>query len=294
MNELVKGARVRHSSRPEWGVGQVLEDPSSVGVRIFFEGAEGGVKEFQPTYFAKLRVATGSEAESALLDNMLLPGPARTRPMVTMAQAKARLLEIFPGGLQGDRMRQEERTYKNELAALARSRCDAESLASLLQTGQHSEVLARAHHLVKSSLNNFPSTFEKIAFNNAVNASVRQKEFAEAFCAWVGPELPTQAAFEGLARELNHMDCAKWPILTCFRFLLHPNVDVLIKPANLAKAAELARFEINYRPELNWLTYHSVMNFYGYVRQQIADLQPRDMIDVQNFIWCIDPDQYPQ
>ena len=32
------------------------------------------------------------------------------------------------------------------------------------------------------------------------------------------------------------------------------------------------------------------MTFYGYVKQQIADLQPRDMIDVQNFIWCIDPE----
>ena len=86
------------------------------------------------------------------------------------------------------------------------------------------------------------------------------------------------------------MGCAKWPLLTAYRFLLHPEVDVLIKPTNLANAAEVARFEINYRPELNWLTYSTVTEFYGYVKQQIADLQPRDMIDVQNFIWCIDPE----
>jgi hypothetical protein len=41
--------------------------------------------------------------------------------------------------------------------------------------------------------------------------------------------------------------------MTAYRFLLHPQVDALIKPSNLANAAEVARFEINYRPQLNWL-----------------------------------------
>lgn len=129
-------------------------------------------------------------------------------------------------------------------------------------------------------------------FGNAVKGFTRSREFAEAFCTWVLPDQPQQQAFEAFAGELENMGCAKWPILTPYRFLLHPNVDVLIKPENLKHASELARLDINYRPELNWLTYTKVMEFYRHISVQIADLNPRDMIDVQNFIWCIDSDQY--
>lgn len=74
---------------------------------------------------------------------------------------------------------------------------------------------------------------------------------------------------------------------------MNPRVLHFRLESALRNAAEVARFEINYRSELNWLTYYSVTRFYKYVREKIADLDPKDNIDAQNFIWCIDPDQYP-
>lgn len=289
---LRKGARIRHTSRPEWGVGQLLEDATSQELRIFFE--QKGEVCFSPDAAKKLAVVEGTEAFSLLLDNLYLPGPGASRPMVTIAQAKLRLLEMFPGGLHGQKMAEKERTYKDSLRQMCEGWCCAENLNKLVETGQYEAVFELAHRLVKHSANNFPSHFEKMAFRDGAKAHNRQREFAEAFCAWVLPEQPTQATFEAFAAELDHLGCAKWPILTPFRFLLHPQTDALIKPENLRKAAELARFEINYRSELNWLTYHSVLSFYRYVRHAISDLDPMDNIDVQNFIWCIDPDQYPE
>lgn len=99
-------------------------------------------------------------------------------------------------------------------------------------TFEHPPVIKR-HRLVKHSTNNFPSQFEKMAFGNGIKAHTRQREFAEAFCAWVLPEEATQPAFEAFSKELDHLGCAKWPILTAYRFLLHPQTDVLIKPENL-------------------------------------------------------------
>ncbi|MBK9235718.1 MAG: hypothetical protein IPO19_06525 [Rhodoferax sp.] len=212
---------------------------------------------------------------------------------MTIAQAKLRLQELFPGGLHGEKMKKHERGFKDALRQLASDLYAAPTLHNLMQAGQYAEVVERAYSLVKQSSNSFPAPFEKMAFGNGIKDHARQREFAEAFCAWVLPEQPTQPAFEVFATELRHLGCAKWPILTAYRFLLHPQTDVLIKPANLANAAEMARFEINYRSELNWLTYFSVMDFYEYMRKGIVDLDPKDNIDVQNFIWCIDPDQYP-
>ena len=65
---------------------------------------------------------------------------------------------------------------------------------------------------------------------------------------------------------------------------------MFIKPSVTQKVAEMSAFEINYRPELNWLTYKSVLDFAHYLRHALADLKPRDMIDVQSFIWCVAPE----
>ena len=285
--KLTKGTRVRHINKPEWGVGQLLEASNSESIRIFFEG--NGEREIQTAASDKLTVVTGSEAHSTLLDHFYLPGPGKSRPMVTMAQAKLRLLEVYPGGLHGEKMKVRERNYKDELSALANNWYAPHTLQAALDEGRYADVLKLAHQLVKHAHNNFPATFEKMAFNDAMKAPTRLREFAEAFCAWVMPAQPSQQAFEAFATELDHMGCAKWPILTAYRFLLHSHDDVLIKPTNLANAAEVARFEINYRSDLNWQTYFSTMAFYRYIREQIADFDPKDMIDVQNFIWCIDP-----
>ena len=288
MQKGKKGSRVRHATKTEWGVGQLLEDANSQSFHVFFEGA--GEKFLTATAADKLIWVNGAEAQSALLNNLYLPANGKSRPMRTIAEAKARLLEIYPGGLHGQKMKDHERDYKDRLSALARQWYSPDGLQSALTEGRYADVVQLAYQLVKCSDNNLPATFEKMAFANAVKDHSRPKAFAEAFCAWVLPEQPSQEAFDAFAQELDHMGCAKWPLLTAYRFLPHPEVDVLIKPTNLANAAEVARFEINYRPELNWLTYSTVMTFYGYVKQQIADLQPRDMIDVQNFIWCIDPE----
>ena len=288
MQKIKKGSRLRHATKPEWGVGQLLEDANSQSFHVFFEG-KGDI--FLDVAVAdKLIWVTGVEAQSALLDHLYVPAHGKSRPGRTIAELKARLLKNYSGGLHGEKMKDHERDYKDRLSELARQWYSPDGLQSALSEGRYADVVQLAYQLVKCSDNNLPATFEKMAFANAVKDHSRPKAFAEAFCAWVLPEQPSQEAFDAFAQELDHMGCAKWPLLTAYRFLLHPEVDVLIKPTNLANAAEVARFEINYRPELNWLTYSTVMTFYGYVKQQIADLQPRDMIDVQNFIWCIDPE----
>ena len=130
-------------------------------------------------------------------------------------------------------------------------------------------------------------------FSDGLKSLADHEPFAKAFSEWVLPAAAQQVAFEAFVNQLDAIGCSKWPVLTSFRFLLHPDLDVMIKPENLQKAAILCGFELNYKAAPNWLTYASVQNFYGYIKEKIADLEPRDMIDVQNFIWCIDPVQYP-
>lgn len=60
---------------------------------------------------------------------------------------------------------------------------------------------------------------------------------------------------------------------------------MFLKPDVTNKAAESLGFDLNYRPEPNWLTYRSLLKMAEVYREKLASLRPRDLIDVQSFFW---------
>jgi hypothetical protein len=64
-----------------------------------------------------------------------------------------------------------------------------------------------------------------------------------------------------------------------------------IKPTITKNAADICGFDLHYRPALNWATYSAVLRFSELLKNSLVDLKPRDMIDVQSFMWCIRPDK---
>jgi hypothetical protein len=90
------------------------------------------------------------------------------------------------------------------------------------------------------------------------------------------------------------MAAAKWTIATYFLFLVHPDRYMFLKPTVTQHAADISGFDIHYRSDLNWRTYEAVLAFAQYLTQALVQqhcqaLMPRDMIDVQSFLWCIAP-----
>ena len=88
------------------------------------------------------------------------------------------------------------------------------------------------------------------------------------------------------------MDNVTWPLMTIFPFIAFPESQIFIKPEVTKKAAEVFGVEINYRPIPNWLTYLCIQELVKKIfdklrRDGIENLNPRDMIDVQSFIWVI-------
>jgi hypothetical protein len=58
-------------------------------------------------------------------------------------------------------------------------------------------------------------------------------------------------------------------------------------------AAERYAFDFAYRSRPSWETYASLLAFAAQVREDVAGLGPRDMIDLQSFIWVLGSDEYP-
>ncbi len=298
MEKLKKGERVKHTSRPDWGLGQLLEDENASQIRVFFPN-KGNIN-LEIAARDKLQLVIGAEPLDIPPEEKYPGKKDPEKPMVTIDMAKERFLEKFPGGFYGKRLLDEERDYKDELARVAQQLLAKDVLLSLIETENYQQVCEQANKLVSYSKkkvpNNLPSFHEKIDFKAGFKKLNDPKAFAHSLFEYLHGDGDLELRFNRFAQVLGQMEAAKWPIITTFRFFLFPATDVFIKPRNLQRAADASRFEINYRPQLNWLTYHSVMKFYQYLFDNLADdtadLKPRNMIDVQSFIWCIDPHSY--
>lgn len=276
-----------HTSRPEWGLGQLLEDESASGFRLFFVNKD----LVTLAIFArdKLNVVTGTAAESKHLDNMALPLAGQSKPMIAFPAAKEHFLERYPGGFYGEKFNATERDYKCELAVVAHELLSKEVLLPLIEAESYQQICENAGKLISHRLNNLPASYEKMAFKDGFKKLNDPKLFALSLFEFLHGSVDLEIRFNGFSSVLRKMEADKWPIITNFRFFLFSTKDVFIKPTNLQHAAEVSRFMINYKPELNWLTYLRVMDFYKTLFDRMQELNPRDMIDVQSFIWCIDP-----
>jgi hypothetical protein len=84
-----------------------------------------------------------------------------------------------------------------------------------------------------------------------------------------------------------------WPVVTVFGFIALPEKHFFLKPMVTKTAAEKYDYPFDYVSKPNWHTYSSVLGFAETVRRDVADLKPRDMIDLQSFIWVMGSDEYP-
>jgi hypothetical protein len=83
-----------------------------------------------------------------------------------------------------------------------------------------------------------------------------------------------------------------WPIVTVFSFLAQPDRHIFLKPNVTRIAAAQYGFDFPYESRPNWRTYASLLDFADIVQADLRDLHPRDMIDVQSFLWVQGSDEY--
>ncbi len=60
----------------------------------------------------------------------------------------------------------------------------------------------------------------------------------------------------------------------------------------MRRAAEAYEYAVAYTSRPGWATYASMLGLAERVRQDLRDLKPRDMIDIQSFLWVQGSDEY--
>lgn len=285
--EYKKGERVRPPKREEWGVGEVLSDSTNDSLKVFFVGA--GEKSLSLQYVQPVKVS-GDEASHPVLDNLKIRKTASGIQYQSLPESIQVFLELFPEGFYGQKFQAHEREYKDKAHALARTLLDKDALTALIDSSGHGEVVKRASRVANATNLMFPN--EKMALKDGLATPAHQKLFAEGLFGILFGANPLKERFGEFVGLLEEIEAAKWTTATYFPFVFHPDSHMFIKPSITQHAAELCGFEINYDPQLNWPTYRSVLEFSSYLFNELSELKPRDMIDVQSFMWCIAPGTY--
>ena len=99
----------------------------------------------------------------------------------------------------------------------------------------------------------------------------------------------TKTALAEMEHVLKPHDSAKWTVVTYLPFYWQPEEHMFLKP-EAAKdfAARVGhRFVSDYEPRLTLPVYESLLDLANRTNIELADLKPRDRIDIQSFIWVV-------
>ena len=220
----------------------------------------------------------------------LAPGAARCR---------RKFLRFFPEGFRDADYVETERDYKHQTHLRWREVLSRTEFARLLDARKFEEIAARAVRVEQSSRYSMLFSFEKMALRDAVRSASGAQTFATGLFDFLHGEDELEARFirwveavERLPRKQTRV--LTWPVVTVFGFIAQPTQHIFLKPLTLRAAAKRYGFDFAYRSRPNWETYASLLAFAEQIRSDVHDLGPRDMIDLQSFMWVQGSDEYAE
>ena len=213
------------------------------------------------------------------------------------ARGRRKFLSFFPGGFSDPTYLEWEREYKWQTHERWNSVLGKREFRSLLRRGEHAEIAARAIRVEQQSRHSMIFSFEKMALRDATKVAWGSKAFAEGLHGFLYGARSLEARFiewvevvSGLPRRQTRV--LTWPLVTVFGFVAQPDTHMFLKPLATRAAARALGFNLQYASRPNWNTYASMLEFSARVRRDQRRLKPRDMIDIQSFIWVQGSEEY--
>jgi hypothetical protein len=200
--------------------------------------------------------------------------------------------QVFPQAFTDPKYLEWERGYKSKAHERWVEQLGREEYRKLLIAGRYMEVAERA--IAIEGRTNLLFSFEKMAIRDAVRSikgacgfAVGLYEFlyaaTESFDQWSGE-------LDKLPRKQTRV--LTWPVATVFPFIAIPEKHIFLKPKVTREAARKYQFDFRYKARPAGETYQSFLEFASVVRRDIKDLKPKDMIDIQSFLWVLGSDEY--
>lgn len=238
----------------------------------------------------------------ALVQNSLA-APIRTRwdrrrTSHAALGCRRKFLRFFPGAFRDPTYVEWERGYKQAAHEQFASELGPAEYRSMLRAREFREIALRAVKI--EARTNLLFSFEKMSLRDAVRSPGGARTFAEGLYRFLyGPRTSPRRQFERWCEAVDALPRRQtrvltWPLVTVFGFIAQPDRHIFLKPNVTRRAATEYGFEFLYRSRPSWDTYASLLDFAAAVRRDLRDLRPRDMIDLQSFIWVQGSDEYEE
>lgn len=283
MSTLTAGDRVIHPNQKDWGLGKVLKTTPD-NLDVFFVCA--GRKRLSRS-IVTLEKTQGSASKHRLLDNLIETSEIGNDDFVTVPMAIERFMAKYPDGFEDPGFISAARDTNLRGHKLCSQLLSQEELSRLIAEGSFDAVCDRVRHVEVTT--NLLTKTERKVFHEGLEVPENQKLFSMALADYLYGTESEEARFKQFLRTMGILGLRKWPYATLVSFIRHPQQWAFIKPTAIQNGAKALCWRINYKAEPNWKTYDAVLRLYGYVRTNLLEegMVPRDLIDVQSFIWTI-------
>jgi len=210
-------------------------------------------------------------------------------------KCRRKFLRFFPNGFRDETYIAWERDYKWQAHQQWVRLLDQVTHKSLLNAGEFHEIAARAVKI--ESRTNLLFSFEKMALRDALKPIQGARLFATELYAFLHGAGTDEQKFERWCKAVSVLPRKQtrvltWPIVTVFGFIAQPSKHIFLKPNVTREAARQYGFNFEYKSRPSWETYESLLQFANCCRRDLRDLKPKDMIDLQSFIWVQGSDEY--
>lgn len=221
---------------------------------------------------------------------------ART-PATGAERCRQKFLRNFPGAFRDETYIDWERGYKVEAHEHWLELLPRDEFWGLIEAQRFEDAASRAAGVESRARHSMLFSFEKMALRDAVRTRPGAKAFAEGLYAFLHGEGELRTRFEAWVEAVASLPRRQtrvltWPMVTVWGFIADPRTHFFVKPNVTRIAARRYGFELPYRPRPNWETYAAVLELAALVRRDQRDLGPRDMIDLQSFLWVQGSDEY--
>lgn len=210
-------------------------------------------------------------------------------------RCKEKFLLFFPKGFYDEKYISWERGYKWQAHLQFHDTLNESEFARLLEEKQYSDIAKRA--VTIETKTNLLFSFEKMALRDAVKTPEGAKLFSTGLFTYIYGTHSLRKRFESFAEILSKLPRKQtrvhtWPLQSVFGFIANPKEFIFLKPRVTQAAAKAYAYDLFYESKPRWKTYQSILGFAEQIKKDIADLKPRDMMDVQSFIWVLGSQEY--
>lgn len=212
-------------------------------------------------------------------------------------KCRRKFLRFFPGGFDDETYIDWERGYKWTAHEQWSEQLSRAEFGRLMKAGDFKELAMRAVRI--ESRTNLLFSFEKMALRDAIKSEAGARSFAAGLYDFLHGPGSMQNRFERWVATVERLPRKQtrvltWPLVTVFGFIAQPETHFFLKPNVTKIAAREYGADFGYKSRPNWETYRQLLEFAEVVREDQRELKPKDMIDIQGFLWVQGSDEYEE